>query len=129
MRNVRIIIIKGMYFMRLSSRKLETAGFSVIEGLLITIAIAAIVGVGGYVLHQKKIANGNLSSAHSGNSTTQTTAQPATGTTANLDQLTQQGGQTEAGVDSSDDVQTSQNATSSNYTINNVEGSYDETTL
>ena len=115
--------------MRLSSRKLETAGFSAIEGLLITIAIAAIVGVGGYVLHQKKIANGNLSSTSNGSATTQTTAQPVTGTTANLDQLTQQDGQTEAGVDSSADGQTSQNATSSNDAINNVGGSYDETTL
>ena len=115
--------------MRISFHKLKNTGFAAAEGLLIVVMLVAIAGIGAYVLHQKKIANNTLSSTKDSGTTTQTTTQPALGSTASIDKLTQQDGQTEAGVDSSADNQTSQNATSSNGAVNNVGGSYDESTL
>lgn len=100
----------------------KSAGFAIMEGLLILVIVAAIAGVGAYVLHQKHNADATLSSA---SSTPAQTIAPA-GTTASIDQLTQQDAQTEASVDNNSDSQTQQNASSANTSISNVGGAYNE---
>jgi len=106
--------------------KNNQSGFSAVEAVLVVVIIAAIAGVGYYVMRQKQTANDNLSGA---TSTTKQAAVTPTGTTANIDQLTQQDSQTEFGVDNSVDNQMGQDAASANTTVNNVGGAYNEANL
>jgi uncharacterized protein HemX len=117
--------MKGTRFMKLASQKDKSAGFALVETVLIVVILAAIVGVGVYIMRQKQNTNSTLSSTSNG--TLQ--AKSLTGTTANISQLTQQDAQTEASVDSSADSQTQQDATSANGAVNNVGGAYNETNL
>lgn len=110
--------------MKLSSDKSGSAGFTLVETVLVLVILAAIVGVGVYVVRQKQNANSTLSGTSSG----LRTKAPA-GTSASIDQLTGQAAQTEAGADSSADNQTQQNATSANTAVSNVGGAYDEASL
>lgn len=110
--------------MKSASHKDKSAGFALVETVLIVVILAAIVGVGVYIMRQRQNANSTLTS---GNGTLQTKS--LTGTTANIGQLTQQDAQTEASADSSADNQTQQDSTSANGAINNVGGAYNETNL
>lgn len=112
--------------MKVSPREDRSAGFAVVEALLILVILAAIVGVGAYVVRQKHNANSTLGSGTGGNSTS--TKAPA-GTTTSIDQLTQQDAQTEAGVDAAADNSTQQTSTSANGAASNVGGAYNETNL
>ena len=101
----------------------STAGFAALEALLVVVVVAAIVGLGVYVMHQKDTADKNLNST-----ATSKTAAPA-GTAAAIDQITQQDAQTEANVDKNNDNSVQQAAGSDNTAVNNVGGAYDENSL
>ena len=96
-------------------------GFALVEGLLLLVIVAAIIGVGVFVTRQKHSAEKLLSSS---NTTAQSTASP--GTTAHIDQLTQQDAKDEANVDSANDGSTQLDATSANSVVSNVGGAYNE---
>jgi len=100
----------------------KSAGFAVVEALLIIVILAGIVGIGVYIMHQRQTTKTTASGA-----TSQTQA-PA-GTTSSIDQLTQQDAQTEAGTDSQADNQMQQDATSANSATSNVGGAYNEANL
>lgn len=110
--------------MKASSSKGRAQGFAVVETLLILVIIAGIVGIGAYVLRQKNNANSTLSSS----TAPAVTSAPA-GTTAAIDQLTQQDAQAETSVDSAADAAAQQAATSANSAVSNVGGAYNETSL
>ncbi len=105
--------------MRVRTYKNKTDGFALVEVVLLVVAVTAIAGVGVYVLHHRHGAKATLSN------NAQTVA-PAAGTTASVDQLTQQDANTETGVDNAADASTQQNATSANAAISNVGGAYNE---
>lgn len=107
---------------RLHNTNGNQAGFSLVEPLLVLVIIAAIVGVGYYVMHQRD--NG----IKLGSGTTAAT-KAAAGSTASVDQLTKQDAQVEENVDKGADAQTTQNATSANSSLNSVAGAYNETNL
>lgn len=109
--------------MKFALQKKENAGFAVIEATLAIIIIAAILGLGLYVMKQR-----NTSSSINSTSSA-LVPQAQAGTTASIGQLTQIDAQNEAGVDSSGDNQTQQNVSSADSAISNVGGAYDETTL
>lgn len=111
--------------MKTSSKQDKSAGFAVVETLLVLVILAAIVGVGMYVVRQRNNANSTLS----GNGIAPTSVKAPAGTTASVSQLTQQDAQTEAGADSSADSSVQQNSTSANGAANNVGGAYNETNL
>ncbi|HUY85365.1 MAG TPA: hypothetical protein VMU97_02510 [Candidatus Dormibacteraeota bacterium] len=111
--------------MKTFSRQDKSAGFAIVETLLVLIILAAIVGVGAYVVRQKHNANSTLGSTGG----TATSVKAPSGTTTGIDQLTQQDAQTEAGIDSAADSGAQQSATSANSAVNNVGGAYNETNL
>jgi len=102
--------------------KLNNKGFGVLETALIIVVIAAVVGVGYYVVRQKHTAEATLSS----NSNTAPQAKAPTGTTASVDQLTQQDAKTEASADNTTDASLQQDSTSANTAINSLGGAYNE---
>jgi predicted metalloprotease len=96
------------------------AGFAVVEAVLLVVLVAAIVGVGAFVVHQKHTADTTLAS-------TNTSAGNApTGTTANIDQLTEQDADTESSVDNTADNSYQQAAVGPNASLSNVGGAYNE---
>jgi uncharacterized protein HemX len=100
--------------------KNKQAGFAVVEALLLIVIVAAVVGVAAFVMHQKHRADQTLTS-------TNTSAGNApTGTTASVDQLTQQDAKTEASIDNSADASYQQAATSPNGSLGNLGGAYNE---
>lgn len=103
-----------------------TAGFAAIEAVLVLVVVAAIVGIGGYVLQQKRTAN-STPGAHGSSSLAQSASPP--GTTASIDQLSQHEAQSEAGVDKSADSQAQQSVNANTSADSNVGGAYDENTL
>lgn len=107
--------------MKGSSPQDKAAGFALVETVLVLIILAAIVGVGLYVARQKSNVNGTLN-----NSGSSTAAKAQAGTTASINQLTQQDAQTEASVDNSADNGTQQASTSANGAVSNVGGAYNE---
>lgn len=113
--------------MNVTNKLRKDAGFAAIEGVLILVILAAVVGTGVYVLKQKNSANKSLSS----NTTTQNVdaAQTAASPTASLDKLTQQESISEAGFDTAGDSQTEQATTTVTSADSNVGGSVDESTL
>ncbi|HEX4774307.1 MAG TPA: hypothetical protein VH234_02220, partial [Candidatus Saccharimonadales bacterium] len=62
--------------------KNKQGGFAMMELLLLLVIVAAIVGVGLYVVHQKSNSDNTLSST-----TSNTTAKSPSGTTASVQQL------------------------------------------
>ena len=110
--------------MKVASSKDRAAGFAIVETLLILIIIAAIVGIGAYVLHQNKKASSTLSST---NNTTSNSA-PA-GTSAAIDQATQQDENAEKSADNTADKAAAADATSANPAVSNVGGAYNESNL
>jgi len=114
----------------MNSNKIEvrSTGFAIIEALLIMVIVVSVVVVGAYVLHQKHKADNTLSKASTITSTTSTEPK-ANGTTASVNQLTQQDAQTEAGADNAADSQAQQASTSSNSAVSNAGGAYNENNL
>jgi hypothetical protein len=108
--------------MGVRNTKSKTEGFAALEGLLLLVIAVAIVGVGAFVIHQKHSAEKTLSSSV----TTSGQATAPTGTTANIDQLTQQDAQTETSADNTADAGFQQAATGANGAVNNVGGAYNE---
>lgn len=107
--------------MKSSPQRDKSAGFALVETVLVLVILAAIVGVGLYVARQKS----NVSSTLNSSGGSSAVKAPA-GTTAGINQLTQQDAQTEAGIDSSADGGTQQTSTSANGAVNNVGGAYNE---
>ncbi len=103
----------------------KSNGFAIVELILVGVIIVAILGGIGYVAYQRLTTSQQVATPAA---TTTTTAAPA-GTTASVDQLTQQDAQAETSVDASADSQTEQNATSANGTVSNVGGAYNESNL
>ena len=99
----------------------KQGGFALLELVLLLVIVAAIVGVGLYVVNQKSTSDNTLSGTGSG-----ATAKPAQGTTASVEQLTEQDANTEAGVDKSADGSTQQTATSADSSVNSLGGAYNE---
>lgn len=108
----------------MSRLRTDQKGFSMVEAVLVVVIVAAIAGVGLYVMKQKQQTNKTVSS-----NSAATHANPPQGTSASVDQLTQQDAQTEAGVDHAADNQTGQDATSANSAVSNLGGAYNETSL
>lgn len=96
------------------------AGFTVVEAVLLLVLVAGVTGVGVYVAHQKHSANKTLTS-----STASVGSAPA-GTTANVDQLTQQDANTESGVDNLADASYQQSVTGPNSSLSGMGGAYNE---
>lgn len=111
--------------MKLTAHQDKSAGFALLEGLLVVVVLVAVVGVGLYIKRQKHPATASLTSVN----TPQTQPTAPVGTSANIDQLTQLDGQTEANVYKSGDAQTEQNAAASSAAVNNVGGAYNEANL
>lgn len=97
-------------------------GFALVEGILLLVIVAAVIGVGVYVIHQKHKSEKTLAS----NSGTSAQTKAPAGSTASVDQLTQQDSQTEASVDSSADGTAQQDAMSANSAVSNLGGAYNE---
>ena len=95
------------------------SGFTAVEAVLVIVVLAAVVGVGIFVVHRE----------HAANTTANTQAAAPAGTSASVDQLTQQDAQTEAAVDGQGDSQVQQDALSANSAVSNVGGAYNESTL
>jgi hypothetical protein len=111
--------------MKFSAHKANSSGFAAVEGLLVVVMIAAIVGIGAYVVHQKNSTDKTLSSTS--NSTPE--AKPAAGTANSIDQITQQDAQTETGIDNTADSGIQQDSTAANAATNSVGGAYNENNL
>jgi len=108
-------------------------GFALVEAVLIVLVIAALVGIGAYVVqHRTSTLNssstGNTSASNNG-SGSNSSAVPANGTTASVDALTQADANSESGVDTKADTQAQQDAGSANTAVSNVGGAYNETTF
>ena len=105
-------------------------GFSAIESLLIVIIIAAVGGIGYYVVNQGHKANATLSSNASSVPTTGNTASlTPNGSTSSIDSLTAQDASSEQSLDTQY-TSTDQSASkSADTSTSNVGGSYDESTL
>ena len=103
-------------------RQPRQGGFAVVEALLVVIIIAAVIGVGYYVLHQKKQATKLVSQG----STSNAASAPVTGTTASVDQLTQQESQSETAASNSADSQLEANANNAASNTSGVGGAYNE---
>ncbi len=103
----------------------RSAGFAVVEGVLIVLIIAAIVGVGAFVMHQKNKADSTLSST----TTSATTLSTPAGTSSSIDKLTIQEAQAETGIDNSTDTNLQQSASSDDASVNTLEGANDEERL
>lgn len=110
--------------MKATSKRDKSAGFAIVETLLILIILAAIVGVGAYVVRQRNNANNTF-----GTGSASTAKKASDGTTARINQLTTQESQTESNIDSSADTGTQQASTSANGAASNVGGAYSETNL
>lgn len=98
----------------------KQAGFAVVEAVLLVVLVAAIAGIGVYVVHQKHADDKTLTS------TATTAGNAPTGTTASVDQLTQQDANTESSVDNSADTSYQQTATTPNASLSNLGGAYNE---
>lgn len=104
----------------------ESSGFAAIEALLILIILAAVVGIGGYVVQQKRTATKTLAAPSLSSVTPQATA---SSTAASVEQLTQQEALSESGVDKTADNQVQQSASSTARADSNVGGAYNENNL
>jgi Tfp pilus assembly protein PilE len=102
--------------------KTSERGFSAVEAIVIVVIIG-LVGGAGYVAYHRHHTQGNMASTTS-SSTQKVTTQP--GTTANIDQLTQQDMNDEASVDSKYTSAYQSAAQSSNQAAANVGGAYNE---
>lgn len=105
----------------------KTRGFAHLEILLIG-GIVVIIGAVGYLFYQNIIANKSADNSVTSVANTSPSPAPA-GTTANIDQITQQDAAAEAGVDSGTDTESEQNATSANSAVSNIGSAYDENGL
>lgn len=101
-------------------RLTKSGGFAAMEGLLVLVIVAAIVGVGYYVIHQKHSAQKTLSNSNSA------PANAPAGTTASVDQQATNSATQEAGLDNSADSAYQQDAGSANGAVSNVGGAYNE---
>ena len=109
-----------------SRSKSASSGFAAIEALLLVVILAAVIGVGAYVLQQKKTVTKTLAAPTVSSATPQAST---SGAASSVEQLTQQETQTEAGYDNSADSQAQQADTSTVSAANNVGGAYNENSL
>jgi len=106
--------------MGVGMRKNGQAGFAGLEAVLLVVIVAAIVGVGAYVLHQRHVADKTLSVG------TGAAGNAPQGTTTSIDQITEQDAKTESSVDNSADASFQQDATGPNAAVNSLGGAYNE---
>lgn len=112
-----------------SQKNRSIGGFAVLEGLLVLVIIGAIIGVGAYVVKVRHDVSKTtaVTTTTSAASPTATTAAP--GTTASIDQITQQELQSESASISSNDTAYQQAATSDSSAASNLGGAYNATTF
>lgn len=101
----------------------KEGGIAVVELVLLLVIVAAIVGVGLYVARQKTNTESTLSTANSSNSSVPKAPQ---GTSASVEQLTEQDASSEAAADHSADTSVQQDAASANGAASNLGGAYNE---
>jgi hypothetical protein len=105
--------------------RIDQRGFGIVEALLILVVVGAIAGIGVYVIRQKNRTDTLLSKTNTTGAVS-TAVTPSAGTTASIDQLTEQETQTEVGADHAADVQVGLDATSANSAATNVGSAYNE---
>jgi len=105
--------------------RIDQQGFGVVEALLVIVIVGAVASIGVYVVRQKNHTDTLLTKTNT-TSAASTAAAPSAGTTASIDQLTEQETQTEVGVDHSADAQIGQDAVSANSAATNVGSAYNE---
>lgn len=113
--------------MKIKSSRQDQSGFAIVEAVLILVVIAAIAGVGYYVVNQNKQASKTLNSTASNSGANTQPAAP--GTTASIDQLTSANASAETSADNSADSQIQSNLNSTNSASNSVGGAYNENNL
>lgn len=99
----------------------HSAGVAVVEAAAAMLILAVLVAGSVYVINHQP------TGANTSTTTSATTAQP--GTTASIDQLTQNDAQVEQQADTNADTQAQQDALSANSAATNVGGAYNESTL
>lgn len=97
----------------------KSAGMALVEAAVAVLVLGVIVAGSMYVINHRP--------ASSSSTTNTVTAQP--GTTASIDQLTQNDAQTEQQASTKADAQVQQDALSANSATSNVGGAYNESTL
>ena len=112
--------------MKISRKTQSSGGFAVIETVLILVIVAAVIGVGGYVVKQNRNASKDVSSTAS---VATPQAAKASSTSAVIDQSALLDSTTETGLDNTADGQTINSAMSDDSSINNVGGAYNESSL
>lgn len=105
----------------------SSAGFAVVEFLLVVIIIGLLAGVTAYVVTQKHNSEAVLNAATNAESTHSTKA--AQGTTESVQSTESESAQAEATASESTDTATSQAATSDQSSLNSMGGTYDESQL
>ena len=105
--------------------RIDQKGFGVIEVLLAVLIVGAVAGIGVYVVRQRSNTDTLLSKTDT-TSSVSTAAVPSAGTTASIDQLTQQETQSEVSTDHAGDAQVGLDATSANNAASNVGNAYNE---
>ena len=103
------------------NKRTPNAGIATAEMVMVLVVVAALIGIGAYVLHR------NLAAKTS--TTASTINAPAGGTTESIDQITANDAATEQQADKNADSRMQQDATSANSAVSNVGGAYDESTL
>ena len=98
-------------------------GFSAVEVFLVLIVVAAVAGVGYWVVKQH-----NKTGTSTPATAVSTPVSPAAsaGTASAIDQLISQDAQSEQAIDSKNDSTTQSDATSTNPALNNLGGAYNE---
>jgi cytoskeletal protein RodZ len=109
----------------MTKSRIDQRGFGVVEALLVVVIVGAIAGIGVYVVRQKNHTDTLLNKTNTTGAAS-TVAAPSAGTTASVDQLTEQETQTEVSADHASDARVSQDATSANSAATNVGSAYNE---
>jgi uncharacterized protein (DUF927 family) len=102
----------------------NSAGMALVEAAVAVLVLAVIVAGSIYVINHRPA---DASTTASTTTTNTTSSQP--GTTASIDQLTQNDAQSEQQSATAGDAQTQQDALSANSAASNVGGAYDESTF
>lgn len=100
------------------NRRVQSAGMVPVDAIIAIVVVAAIVGVGVFVIQHRQTP-----------STASTIPSVTAATSASIEQLTQGDAQAEQQADKNADTQSERDATSANSAVSNVGGAYNETTL
>jgi flagellar basal body-associated protein FliL len=109
-------------FMNATSNRSNSSGTALVEIAVTVLVLAVVIAGGVYVMNHRSV-------TPSSTNTSTTTPAAQTGTTASIDQITQNDANTEQQADGSADAQTQQDALGANTAASNVGGAYNESTL